>query len=221
MNDFINRKLELLKRTILNLRNPYQRDKIRVQIEEFLENVVDENDKLQIIEFFNGDLERSLKHHKDFECSVINNNCVIEGNYDTALFFLKQELKKMEKENRSTFNNYVENLTINGSGNFLNVGNINGDIENNITILKSKGEQNIAEAFERLKNIINNENIGEEEKSLLLDNINTLSSQATLEKSKRLPINVIKTIFSGINVLSSLSTVAGIDFKNILEYFNQ
>lgn len=220
MNDYTARKFELLKHNIDNLHNPHQRDKIRVQIEEFLENIFDEADKRGIIDFYKINLEQGLLNHKEV-CTATNNNCVIEGNYETALFFLKQELLKTERNNRSSFGNYVENLTITGTGHFVNIGGTNGDIENNITILKNRGEENISESFNRLKEMVNTENISEEERNLLLDNVNILSTQATLERSERLPINVIKTIFSGLNVLSSISTVAGVDLQAILTYFNQ
>ncbi|WP_312285907.1 hypothetical protein [Chryseobacterium gleum] len=220
MNDYTVRKFELLKRSIDNLRNPHQRDKIRVQIEEFLENISDEKDKREIIDFYQNSLEQGLLEHKEI-CTSLDNNCVIEGNYEASLFFLKQEKNKIERNNRSSFNNYVENLTITGTGHFVNIGGTNGDIENNITLLKNRGEEDIAEAFNRLKEVANNVNISEEERNLLLDNVNTLSTQATLERSERLPINVIKTIFSGLNVLSSISTVAGVDLQTILGYFNQ
>lgn len=220
MNDYIVRKFELLKLSIDNLRNPHQRDKIRVQIEEFLENISDEKDKREIINFYKNSLEQGLLEHKKI-CTSLDNNCVIEGNYEAGFFFLKQEANKIERNNRSSFNNYVENLTITGTGHFVNIGGTNGDIENNITLLKNRGEEDIAEAFNRLKEVANNVNISEEERNLLLDNVNTLSTQATLERSERLPLNVLKTIFSGLNVLSSISTVAGVDLQAILSYFNQ
>lgn len=220
MNDYTVKKFQLLKRSVDNLHNPHQRDKIRVQIEEFLENIFDEKDKREIIDFYQNSLEQGLLQHKEI-CTALDNNCVIEGNYEAALFFLKQQSNKIERNNRSSFNNYVENLTITGTGHFVNIGGTNGDIENNITLLKNRGEEDIAEAFNRLKEVANNENISEEERNLLLDNVNTLSTQATLERSERLPINVIKTMFSGLNVLSSISTVAGVDLQAILDYFNQ
>lgn len=220
MNDYILRKFELLQRNIDHLRNPFQRDKIRVQIEELFEGISNDKTKNEIIVLFKEKLDKGLEEHKKI-CTALNNNCVIEGNYESAHFFLDQELEKLKKNSTSSFKNYIENLTISGNGNLVNVGSINGNIENNITILKDSGENNIAEAFTRLKEVINNEEIPEEERELLLDNVNTLSSQATLEKSNRLPLNVIKAIFSGINVLSSVSTVAGIDLQTIVSYFNQ
>lgn len=219
MNDYINRKFELLKRTIDHLRNPYQRDKIRVQVEEFFETIIDESQKKEIIDYFRVKLDEGLVNHKEI-CTAVDGDCVIEKNYEACHFFLDQELKKAEKENASAFKNYIQNLTIHGTGNIVNIGGVNGDIVNNISILKDKGEENIAGAFERLTEVINNDT-PEEQRELLLDNINTLSNQATLERSERLPINVIKTIFSGINVLSSISTVAGVDLKTIFSYFIQ
>ncbi|MDV3636989.1 hypothetical protein CMU84_17735 [Elizabethkingia anophelis] len=219
MNDYISRKYEILERKIEHLRNPYQRDQIRIMIEEIIENIIDNNDKCDIIDFFKKGLIDSKEKHK--QVCLATANCVIEDNYESAFFFLKQELKKIEKNNKSAFNSYIENLTISGTGHFVNTGNINGDIEHNITILKDSGENNIAESFNRIKNLINSENFSKDEKSLLLDNINTLSTQATLEKKDRLPLNVIKTIFSGINVLSSISTIAGIDLQTIFGFFNQ
>lgn len=220
MNDYILRKFELLKRNIDNLRNPFQRDKIRVQIEELFENIFEEKTKKEIIVLFKGKLDKGLEEHKK-TCMALNNDCVIEGNYESAHFFLDQELEKVRKDSTSSFKNYIENLTISGSGNLVNIGGINGNIENNISFLKDSGEQKIAEAFERIKEIVNNEEMPEVERELLLDNVNTLSTQATLERSQRLPLNVIKTIFSGINVLSSISTVAGIDLQSIFSYFTQ
>lgn len=219
MNDYVNRKFELLKRTIDHLRNPYQRDKIRVQVEEFFDSIADESQKKDIIDYFRAKLDEGLTHHKEI-CTAIDGDCVIEKNYEATHFFLDQELKKTEKENASAFKNYIQNLTINGTGNIVNIGGVIGDIVNNISILKDKGEEDIAGAFERLTEVINNES-PEEQRELLLDNINTLSNQATLESSERLPINVIKTIFTGINILSSISTVAGVDLKTIFSYFIQ
>lgn len=219
MNDYVNRKFELIKRTIDHLRNPYQRDKIRVQVEEFFDSIADESQKKDIINYFKAKLDEGLAHHKEI-CTASDGDCVIEKNYEATYFFLDQELKKAEKENASAFKNYIQNLTINGTGNIVNIGGVNGDIVNNISILKDKGEEDIAGAFERLTEVINNES-PVEQRELLLDNINTLSNQATLEKSDRLPINVIKTIFSGINILSSISTVAGVDLKSIFSYFIQ
>lgn len=220
MNDYTIKKFELLKSQIDHLRNPYQRDKLRVQIEEFLENISDEKDKREIIDLYKNNLDQGLLKHKE-KCTALDNNCVIEGNYEAALFFLKQELNKIKINNRSSFGNYVENLTITGIGHFVNIGGTNGDIENNITILKDKGEGNVAESFNRLKEVINNENISEDERKLLLDNVHILSKQATLPQSERLPTNVINTIFSGLNVLSSISTVAGIDLQAVVRFFNQ
>lgn len=219
MNDYVNRKFELLKRTIDHLRNPYQRDKIKVQVEEFFETVIDESQKKEIIDYFRVKLDEGLVNHTEI-CTAVDGDCVIEKNYEATHFFLDQELKKAEKENASAFKNYIQNLTIHGTGNIVNIGGVNGDIVNNISILKDKGEENIAGAFERLTEVINNDT-PEEQRELLLDNISTLSNQATLERSERLPINVIKTIFSGINVLSSISTVAGVDLKTIFSYFIQ
>ena len=220
MNDYFKKKIESLIRKIEGLRNPHQRDQIRISIEETLDTIIDENDKNQIIELYNIELTKGLENHKKI-CSATNYNCVIEKSYETAFFFLKQESKKVELNQKSKFSNYIENLTINGNSNLLNLGNVNGNIEQNIKILNDSGENNIANAFKRLKDLVNNGDFPEDTKNLVLDNVNELSRQATLEKKDRLPINVLKSIFSGINVLSSISTVAGLDLQTIIEFFNQ
>ena len=126
----------------------------------------------------------------------------------------------MAKDGKKNIGTYIENLHVTGNGQIINFGNISDKIYNNTTTLESQGNEKISKALEKLtRSIVNDETIDSEEKQMVLENLELLSEQATKDKESRLPKNVFKNIFAGLNTLSSIATIAGIDFKQVVDYF--
>lgn len=208
---------ELILRRLDGTNNKFRLYLIQNDISNVIERTSIENDKIEFLNTLSNIIEIENKKHKE-TCNY--ENCFIEYKYETALFYINQEKDKMGKEQKKHINTYIENITITGNGQILNFGNISDKIHNNTSTLESQGNDKISKALEKLTNaIIKDDTIGNEEKQMVLENLELLSEEATKHKENRLSKNVFKNIFAGLNTLSSISTIAGVDFKQVVDYF--
>lgn len=210
-------KSDIIIERLEHTNNKYRLYLIQDEISNFILSISIENDRIEFLNILKLTIEDKNEIHKK---TCEHENCFLQYKYDAALFFINQELDKMEKEKKKYINTYIEKININGNGHILNIGNVSEKIYNNTKTLESQGKDKVSIALEKLTNaIIKDETIDEDEKQMILENLELLSVEAIKDKDKRLSKSVFKNIFSGLNTLSSISTIAGVDFKQVLDYF--
>lgn len=133
---------------------------------------------------------------------------------------------KREQERRDKANNVFPSTSIHvaGQGNIVNTGSIEGNLQNNITHLQETGFEQISFAIAALADAIkDSEELQQEQKNEYLENLKVLSEEALKPSSKRLPRSTIKNIIQHglgtLNTLSSVSTIGGINLKDIAAFF--
>lgn len=217
MKAYFNDESELMISRLEGTNNKFRLNLIQDEISNFIDRISIENDKITFLNVLAEKIENKKIEHKE-NCQV--DDCFIEYKYDTGLFYINQEKDKMEKEQKKYISTYIENLTVTGNGQILNFGKISDEIYNNTSTLESQGNEKISKSLEKLtKAIINDDSIDDEEKQMVLENLELLSEEATKNKEGRLPKNVFKNIFAGLNTLSSIATIAGLDFKQVVDHF--
>lgn len=217
MKTYFKDKSDIIIERLEHTNNKYRLHLIQDEISTFIESISIENDKIEFLNILKLTIEDKNNIHKK-KCE--HENCFLQYKYETALFFINQELDKMDKEKKKYISTYIENFNVMGNGQIFNIGNVSKNINNNAKTLESQGKDKISITLKKLTEAIKNDvTIDGDEKQLILENLELLSNEAVKDKDKRLSKNVFKNIFSGLNTLSSISTIAGVDFKQLVEYF--
>lgn len=217
MKTYFKDKSDIIIERLEHTNNKYRLHLIQDEISTFIESISIENDKIEFLNILKLTIEDKNNIHKK-KCE--HENCFLQYKYETALFFINQELDKMDKEKKKYISTYIENFNVMGNGQIFNIGNVSKNIHNNAKTLESQGKDKISITLKKLTEAIKNDvTIDGDEKQLILENLELLSNEAVKDKDKRLSKNVFKNIFSGLNTLSSISTIAGVDFKQLVEYF--
>lgn len=217
MEEYYKDNCSLIIRRLEGTNNKFRLKLIQDEINKFIDSLSIKSNKLEFLETLKESIDSKNSNHK-INCE--NEECFIEQKYNTCLFFIRQIKDKIEKEEKQNITTYIENFNIDGHGQILNFGTVNDKIINNTTILESQGKDQISKSLENLTNAVLNDNtMGSEDKNLILENLELLSEEALKDKTNRLPKNVFKNIFAGLNTLSSIATISGFDFKQVLDYF--
>lgn len=217
MKAYYKEKCTLILRKLEGTNNKHRLYLVQDEIDEFINSLSIAIDKEEFLETLKDIIESKNKIHKE---TCTHEECFVEYKYATCLFFIRQIKDKIQKEEKQHFNTYIENLNIDGDGQILNFGIVNDKITNNTTILEAQGKNEISKSLQNLTNaVLNNTSIGNDDKNLILENLKLLSEEALKDKPNRLPKNVFKNIFAGLNTLSSIATISGFDFKKVLDFF--
>ncbi len=133
----------------------------------------------------------------------------------------KAEFERLQKFNTPQPTN---SFIFKGGATVINMGKVEGDIMNNLINLNDSGHQGISKNIRELMEAIKNTNeIQEHEKAEYLETLNVLSGEAVKPKDERLPSSTIKKIIQfglgSLNTMSSISTIAGVNLKDVAEYF--
>jgi hypothetical protein len=154
---------------------------------------------------------------------LVNNDLLEEV---SPLIWRITEEGKQEFENhqRVNFGQPIGNITINGTGNIINNGVVEGNINTNIRALNEAGLDQISKSIKDLAEAIKPAiDIQDYQKEEYLETLQLLSEEALKPKDKRLPISTLKQIIQfglgTLNTFSSVSTIAGITIKDIANYF--
>lgn len=224
MDLYIKSQAEYLAK-VSKIDNPYKTQELKDKIGRFLAQFYSADDKTDFLKYYQSLMDNILAEHR-IKCQREDCGSMITNK--TITYFINQELamikREQEKERFWRFGTVIENLTINGDGQILNFGKIEGDIKNNIETLNKSGEKEISKSIEELTNAITLSNeLQEIQKKEYLDTLKLLSEEALKTKDKRLPYTTLKTIIKyslgTLNAVSSLSTVTGINLANVADYF--
>lgn len=224
MDTYIKSKAEHLSK-ISRIDNPYKSQELKEKIEEFLEQFYSAEDKTDFLNHYQSLMDDILAEHR-IKCQ--KDNCAYMTTNRAVTYFINQEIEKIKKEQEKErfwrFGTVIENLTINGDGQILNFGKVEGDIKHNIDTLNKSGNHDISNAIEGLVLAIKQTNeLQEIQQKEYLDTLKLLSEEALKPKDKRLPYSTLKTIIKyglgTLNALSSVSTIAGANLTTIADYF--
>ncbi len=123
--------------------------------------------------------------------------------YTEALVIARLDKRIMEKNQPPSVGSTIFNIS-NNTISGLNLGTVMGNLNASVQILQTHGDQEIAEAIERLTNAIgNSKEIRDEDRKELLENVAQISREASSDPAQRKP-GVIKACFALLT--SSLST---------------
>ena len=224
MDTYIKSQAEHLSK-VSKIDNPYKTQELKDKIGKFLSQFYSAEDRIEFLKHYQTFMDDILVEHR-LRCQ--RDDCAYMTTNKTVTYFVNQELEKISKEQEKErfwrFGTIIENLTINGDGQIINFGKVEGDIKHNIDTLNKSGEQTISKAIEELTNAVTHTNeLQETQKKEYLDTLKLLSEEAIKPKAKRLPYSTLKTIIKyslgTLNAVSSLSTVTGINLTNIADYF--
>jgi len=224
MDTYIKSQAEHLSK-ISRIDNPYKTQELKDKIEKFVSQFYSPEDRVAFLDHYQSLMDKILAEHR-LTCQKVD--CTYMTTNGTATYFVNQELEKIKKEQEKErfwrFGTIIENLTINGDGQILNFGKVEGDIKHNIDTLNRSGEQIISKAIEELTTVVTKTNeLQEAQKKEYLDTLKLLSQEALKPKDKRLPYSTLKTIIKyglgTLNAVSSISTITGINLTNIADYF--
>jgi hypothetical protein len=121
----------------------------------------------------------------------------------------------------------VENLYVNGDGQVVNFGTIEGNINSNLDKLYHKGQIEISESILSLVDVVKrNEELAEIQKKEYLDLLQLLSSEALKPKETRIASSILKNlVLQGLGKLSLNSSIVGMIEKPLFQiasfFFNQ
>jgi hypothetical protein len=224
MDTYIKTQAELLAK-VSKVDNLYKTQDLKDKIAKFLSQIYSAEDRTEFLKYYQSLMDAILAEHR-IKCQ--KDDCTYMNTNRTVTYFVNQELdaikKEEEKERFWRFGTVIENLTINGDGQILNFGKVEGDIKHNIETLNKTGENGISKSIEELTNAVTQSSeLQEIQKKEYLDTLKLLSEEALKPKDKRLPYTTLKTIIKyslgTLNAVSSISTITGINLTNIADYF--
>lgn len=224
MDTYIKSQAEYLAK-VSRIDNHYKTQELKDKIEKFLSQFYSAEDRTEFLKYYQSLMDTILAEHR-IKCQ--KDDCAYMTTNRTVNYFVNQELdtikKEQEKERFWRFGTVIENLTINGDGQILNFGKVEGDIKHNIETLNKSGEKEISKSIEELTNAVTqSKELQEIQKKEYLDTLKLLSEEALKPKDKRLPYTTLKTIIKyslgTLNAVSSMSTITGINLTNIADYF--
>ncbi|MGN6194707.1 MAG: hypothetical protein ACTHOB_07190 [Ginsengibacter sp.] len=224
MDEYIKSQAEYLSK-VSSIDNPYKTQELRDKISRFLSQFYSPEDRVDFLKYYQLLMDNILAEHRK-RCQ--KEDCGYMTTNKTVTFFINQELnsikKEQEKERFWRFGTVIENLTINGDGQVLNFGKVEGDIKHNIENLNKSGEKEISKSIEELTNAVTQSiELQEIQKKEYLDTLKLLSEEALKPNDKRLPYTTLKTIIKyslgTLNAVSSIASISGINLTNIADYF--
>ena len=224
MDTYIKSQAEHLSK-VSRIDNPYKTQELKDKIEKFLSQFYSHEDRTTFLNYYQSLMDNILAEHR---LSCQKDDCAFMTTNRTVTYFVNQELDKIKKEQEKErfwrFGTIIENLTINGDGQILNFGKVEGDIKHNIETLNKSGELTISKAIKELTAAVTHASeLHETQKKEYLDTLKLLSEEALKPKDKRLPYSTLKTIIKyslgALNAVSSISTITGINLTNIADYF--
>ena len=154
MDTYIKSQAEHLAK-VSRIDNPYKTQDLKDKIGKFLSQFYSGEDKTIFLKYYQSLMDEILAEHR-IKCQ--KEDCAYMTTNRTVTYFVNQELdiitKEQEKERFWRFGTVIENLTINGDGQILNFGKVEGDIKHNIETLNKSGEKEISKSLEEITNAV-------------------------------------------------------------------
>jgi len=207
--------------------SPFNKDK------EFYDSLRNElsifhfaQDRLDFINHFQSLMQNRYDEHVK---TCKNKLCKAYTKIDVINFYSDQEKeiirKQIENEKqKAEFKTYIENVTIGGENQIVNLGEMHKNIIKNSQELIKGGADEISTALNNLANAIKESSeINETQKSEYLETVKILSDEALKPTNTRMSKPVLKRLIKfglgSLNNLGSLASITGQTLPQIIEFF--